>query len=156
MKKAFTLILAAVLLLSCAACGTKESAETTAPVDLNAIYEGYGEYLPDMFLPDEDTMMNFLGIDTADCTQYVVAMCSEGMRVDEVWLIEAVDDAALERLTELAQTRIQAKADETESYAPDQYVIVQDAVVLTSGNYLALLISPDVDSMKAAFEAAVQ
>ena len=59
-----------------------------------------------------------------------------------------------EELTKLANVRIQSKLDETESYAPDQYLIVQKAQVLTHGRYLALFISPDVDAMKAGFEAA--
>lgn len=153
MKKLTCLVLAAVLLLSLAACGAKKEEKT---VDLNALYESYAQYMPDMFTPDAETMLNFLGIDTADCTQAVVAICGDGMRADEVWLLQAKDEAALERLTELARTRIVAKEDETISYAPDQYEVVVKAELLTSGKYLALLVSPEVEAMKAAFEAAVQ
>lgn len=152
MKKLICLVL--VLALSLTACGGKE--EKTVSVDLGALYESYGDYLPDMFAMDEASMMNFLGIDTQDCANYQVAICGDGMRADEVWLIEAKDEAALENLRELAETRIQAKLDETVSYAPDQYVIVEKAELITNGLYLALLISPDVDAMKAAFEAAFQ
>lgn len=153
MKKAISLILLAALLLTLTACGGEEK---SANVDLNALYESYGEYMPEMFVPDEDTLMNFLGIDAADCKQYVVTICAEGMRTDEVWLIEAKDADALARLKELAEIRIAAKADETVSYAPDQYAVVEKAELLTSGNYLALLVSPDVEAMKAGFEAAMQ
>lgn len=152
MKKGITLLLALVMVLTLAACGgQKEEAKT---VDVNALYESYSQYLPEMFYPDEDTMLNFLGISVEDCAQYQVAICSEGMRADEVWLIEAKDDAALENLRQLAQTRIEAKLDETISYVPDQYVIVEKAELLVNGRYLALLISPDVDALKAGFEAA--
>jgi len=153
MKKVISLMLALCLTLCMAACGGKED---VADVDVNAIYESYAQYMPDMFYPDEDTMMNFLGISLEDCVQYKVAICAEGMRSDEVWLIEAKNASALKNLQELAQTRIQAKLDETVSYAPDQYVVVEKAVVLTKGNYLALLISPEVDALKAGFEAAFQ
>lgn len=154
MKKVISLLLALTLVLSLSACGGK--APEAAPVDLDALYESYGQYLPDMFTPDEDTMLNFLGIQASDCARYKVAICGEGMRADEVWLIEAKDEAALNTLKNLAQSRIEAKLDETETYVPDQYLIVQKAQVLTKGLYLALLISPEVDAMKAAFEAAVQ
>ena len=70
--------------------------------------------------------------------------------------MEAKDASALENLKQLAQTRVEAKLEETVTYAPDQYVVVEKAEILTQGNYLALLISPDVDALKAGFEAAFQ
>ena len=154
MKKVISLILVSVLLLSLAACGGKK--EEAVSLDVDALFESYSQYLPDMFYPDEATMLNFLGINVEDCTRYKVAICAEGMRSDEVWLIEAKDEAALETLRQLAQTRIESKLEETVSYAPDQYVVVEKAQILTNGLYLALLISPDVDALKAGFEAACQ
>ena len=154
MKKVISLILAFALILSLAACGGKQ--EEAVSLDLDALFESYSQYLPDMFYPDEATMLNFLGINVEDCTRYKVAICAEGMRSDEVWLIEAKDEAALETLRQLAQTRIESKLEETVSYAPDQYVVVEKAQILTNGLYLALLISPDVDALKAGFEAAFQ
>ena len=153
MKKVLSLLLVLALVLSLAACGGKEK---TVDVDLDALFDSYSQYLPDMFYPDEATMLDFLGIDTADCAKYKVAICAEGMRSDEVWLIQAKDEAALKNLRQLAQTRIDAKKDETVSYAPDQYAVVEKAELLTNGLYLALLISPDVDALKAGFEAAFQ
>ena len=155
MKKIISLILALVLMLSLAACGGSKAAEPVS-VDVAALYESYSQYMPDMFYPDEDTLLNFLGVEASDCAQYKIAICAEGMRSDEVWLIEAKDQAALENLRTLAQTRIQSKLDETVTYAPDQYVIVEKAQILENGLYLALLISPDVDALKAGFEAAFQ
>lgn len=154
MKKLFCLILALSLMLSLAACGGK--AEEAASVDVKALYESYSQYMPDMFYPDEATLMNFLGIKTEDCAQYQIAICAEGLRADEVWLIEAKDQAALDRLRQLAQTRITAKLDETVTYAPDQYLVVEKAQLLENGLYLALLISPDVDALASGFEAAFQ
>lgn len=154
MKKVISLLLILSLVLSMTACGGKK--EAAVSMDVNAVYESYSQYLPEMFCPDEATMLNFLGIHAEDCAQYKVAICAEGMRADEVWLIEAKDAASLEKLRQLAQTRIESKLDETISYVPDQYVIVEKAELIVSGMYLALLISPDVDAMKAGFEAALQ
>lgn len=154
MKKWISLLLLFSLLLSLTACGRKtEEAKT---VDIDALYESCSQYLPEMFNPDETTMLNFLGIDVADCARYKVAICAEGLRADEVWLIEAKDDASLETLRQLAESRIVSKLDETETYAPDQYLIVQKAQVLVNGRYLALFISPNVDEMKAGFDALFQ
>ena len=152
MKKILSMILALCLVLSLAACGGK--AEEAVSVDVATLYESYSQYMPDMFYPDDATLMNFLGINAEDCAQYKVAICAEGMRSDEVWLIEAKDQAALENLRQLAQTRIQSKLDETVTYAPDQYVVVEKAQILENGLYLALLISPDVDALVEIFNEA--
>lgn len=154
MKRIICLMLALVLALSLAACGGK--AEEAVNVDVAALYDSYSQYMPDMFYPDEATLLNFVGISVEDCAQYKVAICAEGMRADEVWLIEAKDDAALETLKALAETRIESKLEETVTYAPDQYVVVEKAQILVNGRYLALFISPDVDALKAGFEAAFQ
>lgn len=153
MKKWIAIILTAALLLGLVACGGKMEEKN---VDLTAMYEQFVDVLPEMYLMDEDTMLNYLGIDMADCTQAVVAVTSDGLGADEVWLIQAKDADALVRLQELAQTRLAAKEDETVQYAPDQYAIVTGAKILTIGSYLALLVSPEVETMKAIFEDAVK
>lgn len=152
MKKMLILFLAAVMLLSMTACGQSEPEAKT--VDLNQIYSEYEATLPAMMVLDETMMMNFLGIPADKCTQVVASICADGLRADEVWLIEAKDQAALEELTNLANTRLTAKLEETESYNPEQYAVCEKAVVLNNGLYLAFLVSPEVDTMKATFEAA--
>ena len=152
MKKMIAMLLALSLMLSVAACGAKEPVS----VDLEAMYESFGPYLPEMYFMDEVTLLNFLGIDVADCAQYKIALCAEGMEADEIWLIEAKDDAALEELKQRAQTRIEAKLGEAAYYVPDQYAVIENAELVVIGRYIALLVSPDVDTLKATFEAAFQ
>ena len=154
MKKLISLLLIALLVVSLTACGAK--APKAKNVDVNAVFDSVSQYLPEMFYPDETTLLNFLGIRAENCKQYKVAVCAEGLRADELWVIEAKDEAALENLKKMADSRIEAKLDETESYVPDQFVIVQKAAIINNGLYLALIISPDVDTMKASIEAAFQ
>ena len=157
MKKIFAILLCAVMLLSMAACGSEPaSAPEKKNVDLNALYESFSTSLPEMWVLDEEMMLNMYGIKAEDCTQVITAIVKTGLNADEIWLIEAKDEAALEQLKTLANSRMQAKADETIDYLPDQYVFVEKGVILTEGLYLALIVSPDVDNLKAAFEAAVK
>ena len=103
MKKIIALLLVFAMLLTVSACGS-----TKKSLDIDALYGSLEQYLPEMFEPDEDTLLNFLGVQAADCTKYKIAICAEGLRVDEVWLIEAKDQAALERLPALAKHPVQA------------------------------------------------
>ena len=155
MKKVMSLILVLVLALSAAGCGSAEPAETVKNVDLQSVYEGFEEKLPDMLVLDADTVMNMMGIRAEACSQMIVAVCADGLRTDEIWLLEAVDDESFQELSQLADNRIQIKADETRDYTPDQYKVVEIAEVLRSGRYLALLVSPDVADFKTAWETAV-
>ena len=152
MKKILVCVLSLLMLISLAACGKNAAKD----VDLQKIYDSYQEYLPDMMVLDDNTMFNLLGIKTADCTQVIAAVCSAGLQADEVWLIQAKDQAALDRLLALTKTRQTAKEDETESYLPDQYVIVKESKTLTDGLYLAYLVSPHVQELQTAFENAVK
>ena len=151
MKRTIATVLIIAALVSLGACG---AAPEEKNIDLNALYEGYADRLPAMMVLDETTMLHFLGIRAEDCSEFVTAICMGGLEADEIWLIKAKDEKALESLKQLAESRMNAKLDETVSYNPEQYAIVQKGEILTNGLYLAFLVSPHVDSMKADFENA--
>ena len=149
MKKFLSLILILALILS--ACGKSPEKE----VDLQSVFNSLTEKMPEMLVLDEAIRLNLLGINSADCRQVITAICADSMRADEIWLLQAKDAAALENLTALAKTRVEAQAEVCESYSPDQYAIVKEAELVTSGLYLALLIGPDAASMKKTFTSAI-
>lgn len=155
MKKLICVLLTAVLLAGAlAGCGAEKKEEKN--VDLAAVYDAMQQTLPEMMTLDEENMLNLLGIRAEDCTQAIAAVCAVGLQADEVWLLQAKDAQALERLKTLAASRMAAKLDETESYLPDQYVIVKKGVTLTDGNYLAFLISQDVETLQTVFQDAMK
>ena len=151
MKKYIALLLV-VLMLCLAGCGGKDQAVNV--IDVQAVYESMEGTLPAMVLMDEAMMLNFCGIKAEQCKQVVVAVCSDGLRADEVWLIEAADEAALKELEALAEGRLTRKGEESITYSPEQYKVVEKAEVITAGNYLAVLVSPDVDALVDIFNEA--
>lgn len=171
MKQLTAMILTACMLLCLVACGAKSPAETqnatedalsTAqtsakePANMEKLYELMAAQMPEMIRMDETTMLNFCGIQAEDCVQVVAAICADGLITDEVWLIEAKDQEALGRLKALAETRLQMKGEESITYSPEQYAVVQEAKVLTKDLYMALIVSPDVDTLEEIFLGAVE
>lgn len=150
MKK--ILIIALTLTLLLAGCNAPEATPVSA--DMNAVYTSMEATLPEMILMNENIMLNVCGIKTEHYVQAVVAVSDDGLRADEVWLIEAKDADALKALKTLAESRLAQKAAESETYSPEQYAIVQKAKVLTNGNYLAVIVSPDVDDLAKLFTDA--
>lgn len=110
-----------------------------------------GVEMPDMMPVDADIMLDMFGIQAAQCKQAQVYLCVNSMRADEIWLIEATDEAALAQLKQMAQNRLTAKDDESVTYSPEQNAVVKKAVLKTYGNYLVMIVSPDVETIAAAF-----
>lgn len=149
MKRIVALLLVAVLIL--AGCGGKEK---VADMNMQSVYDRFESTLPDMLVMDETMMLNFCGIEAELCAQAVVAVCSDGLRADEIWLIEAKDEAALAQLQSLAKSRLERKGEESITYSPEQYEIVQAAQTITAGNYLAVIVSPDAAALAELFNQA--
>ena len=154
MKRIVAILLAA-LVLCMAGCGGKDDS-AVVNVDVQAVYDSMVTTMPEMLVMDESMMLNFCGIQAADCKQAVVAVCSDGLRADEVWLIEANDAKTLETLKGLAESRLERKGEESITYSPEQYEIVQKAQVITAGNFLAVIVSPDVDTLAEVFNQAAK
>ena len=157
MKRIFALSLALLMIFGLAACGTEQNPQEGAkPVEM-AVADIYAQLnekiaMPEMLVVDSDMIVNFCGIEESDRKSAVVAICADSLKTDEIWVIEATDAAAAERIVDLAKARLKAKGDESITYSPEQYAVVEKAQLLQNGNYVILLVSPDVDSMVAALE----
>jgi len=153
MRKIFIFILCAAMLLCSAACGAAQ--EEKAPVDLQALYDSMSEKMPEMIVLDETMMFNYFGISPDYYTQAIVATSADGLITDELWLIEAVDQQAMEKLRDMAQMRLTAKGEESVTYSPEQYAVVQKAQCPESGLYMAMIVSPQVDELAAMFQTGM-
>lgn len=152
MKKIIIAIVMIIAMLSLVACGgdtsnTADAPENVSTVNMQEVYDSFASYLPDMVILEEKAMMNQYGVDATKCTQVIVANCNDGLKSDEIWLIEAVDATAAAEIADLAQSRIDREKEETQSYNPEQFAIVEKAEIIEDGNNVVLIISPDVDTL---------
>ncbi len=162
-KRLIALLMGLSLVFSLSACGgnkneddttnSPSSEETTLSIsegsDLKDIYDKCTEKMPEMIALDADMMLNYCGIKAEDCAEFYVSICADSLRTDEIWLIKAKDATALKTLSDLATARLKAKGDESITYSPEQYEVVQKAKVVTKGDYFALLVSPDAAALEA-------
>ena len=143
----------ALLILLLPACGSAAGGDA----DLSALYAQMEEKfeLPAMSALSERQLERYYGIDTAACPQLVVMQCDDGLRVDEIWLIQAADEEAAEKLLALGRSRLDQLAAETENYLPEQAAVVKAGKVLQSGANVALFISPQAEEMAALYQKAL-
>lgn len=165
MKKMICFALAVTLALSLAACQTSNPTDSkadstgsttgsvpdklVAPMDLDQIYASITADvdMPEMIRVEHDMLLDLYGVKPEHFQQAEVYICADSLRADEIWLIEAKDAEALAQLKTLAQNRINQKDEESATYSPEQNAIVKKAKVIERGNYLVMLVSPDVDAL---------
>ncbi len=150
-RKAALILLAATLLLC--GCG---AGKTAKHADLAALYEQIVALpdAPEMLPISEKRMLNYYGIDAGVCPQAFLARCSDGLRVDEFWLVEAENEEAAKALVTLAEARIEQLCAETENYLPEQYAVVKEGKIVRIGSTMGLFISPQANRMEELFRAA--
>ena len=144
--------------LCCAGCGSSSGTETAASAeapDLQALYDGMTQTaeFPEMFLLSPERVAKLYGIDTAACPQAIFATVENGLRIDEIWLVEAESEESAGKIEEIALGRVEQLKRETENSLPDQYAVAEKARVLRRGNVVALLVSPEAEALAALLPA---
>ena len=109
--------------------------------------------LPPMLELPADLTLDLCGIKAEDVTYAKVEICEDSLRTDEIWLIEAKDEETAKTIEELAQKRLKAKGEESITYSPEQYAVVEKAELIRTGKYVALFVSPDSAALAEVFRA---
>ena len=131
--------------------------EAVTDVSADAIYaeiEAQFE-LPDLYLGDADWIMNNYGLDASALDSYV---CAEGdeLHADRIFIIKTKggnDVADVEG--KLESVYGQLSSQEMLDYLPDQADMIKAASVKKSGDYVYLVISPDMDAIEAIITSMI-
>lgn len=162
-KKFIAAVLAVLLIMTVfCSCGGDKGEETqpdnttttttesaVVSVNLKILYDSCTAKMPEMISLDAEMMLDYCGIKAEDCAEFYVSICADSLKTDEIWLIKTTNADALKRISDLANSRLKAKADESITYSPEQYKVVQKAKIITSGEYFALIVSPDVAEIES-------
>ena len=157
MKKLLILTLAALMMFSLLACGGNGNEESQPKeikqLDMKVAYQTLegAVQLPAMLTLDESLMLDYCGISSEKVKQAVVAICEDSLRTDEIWLLEAVSEDAAKDLMDAANNRLKKKGEESITYSPEQYAVVQKAQLLQFEKYVVLFVSPDAEALANAF-----
>lgn len=151
-KKNFMLLLLACALCLCACA--KPALETSTldeGVRFANAYARMEPQLPEMMELPEDMLLDYYGIEPSDYLASLVRVSVDNMLADEVVMLHGADSAAADRIEDMLNARLQAKADEAQGYSPEQYAIIKKCAVTRDGDCVALLVSADHSSLLQAF-----
>ena len=153
MKRFLSVILVMLVMVSLVACGEKEetSKNDVVSLDLPAMYSQMEAKLPEMVALDSEEIHIRYGVSPDFVSEAIVYVCKDGLRADEIWLMKAANAESMEKLEQFAQFRMQAKDEESVTYSPEQNKVVKQGKILKRGDYLALIVTPEVESVAGIF-----
>lgn len=163
MKRLMSVMLAAVLALSLAACGKTDGGDQNADqaksIDLAAFAATLfqGEDSPAMSEVSEDMLEDlYPGLTAIERKQTVVYMPMISAVAAEVAFVEVADAADVDAVKAILQARIDYMVGDGEGpggawYPETMEQWEQNSEIVTSGNYVCLFVSTDKDAMVESF-----
>jgi len=159
MKKAFSLLLALLLLTAClAGCG-KDDNKNPKAVDLTKLsqaIDGGGLFTDTLSPLDQDTALSLYGLLSADVVKCVANCSADGSTPQEYALFQAADEAAAGRIAQAANDRVTMQKTVYYSYAPEQLPTLDGAIVETSGVYVIYVCASDAAAAQAVIDKYVK
>lgn len=166
MKKAISILLAAVMALSLTACGNSGNSGSgdALTIDLNAFYtEMFNSVFPD---PNnapsmseitgdylEQTYPGLSDVDTVQCVIYAPMITAVAY---EVALVEVANADDVAKVQEIFQARIDTQIEGGAFYPATVEAWQNQSEIVTRGSYVALFVGAEKDQMVEAFNAAGQ
>lgn len=168
MKKILALSLAALLALSMTACsggdessssgGSSSSAPSASTASVSAAdlakqMVDATTFNDEMIQISEDVVPNYYNLpDGVD--DYCVYLCPTGATVEEISVFHLADGAVADMRTEI-ERHVDARTTEYESYRPEEIPKLDNAAIVESGDYIAVIIADDTAPASQVFEDAL-
>lgn len=142
MRKLLIVILVLASVLSLCACGGGKAemnpAAFTEELLANAKFTDSLDRLADPVVP------LLYGVDEADYTDAIV-YCGTAATAEEVAVFTAKDSAAAGRILSACQARVAKQIETYKDYGPAAAMLLEDAIVKQSGNYVVVVVCTDTD-----------
>lgn len=102
-------------------------------------------------LQDDLSVKRTFGLNVNDYNQVVYYKAISSMDVDELFIVRTNDEGQIEEVIASINDRVEEQTGNFEGYGVDQTELLKNSVVYSLGDYVILIISPDADDMKDAF-----
>ena len=151
MKKLTAMILAVVMLAALCACG---GGSKGAEVDLGALEaeltasDAFSDILNK---PADGVAARLYDIEDGAVKQAILYV-GTGATAEEIFLAEAADASAAATLKASCEERVSDQKTMFANYAPGEVAKLDDAVLVTSGNYVILVVAADSAAVRSIVE----
>ncbi len=159
MKRVFVLLLCAIMAIGCfCACDSSDTpTETTVNVDITALKDNVKTLTAakDTTVRSADDVYNDVGINPETYTEGFW-LIDASITVETVAFFKAKDADSATAIKEKIDKYVKSVLSQQDNYNEDNYYMAEKAKVGISGNYVYLVMSPNVDSVYGAVSAALK
>ena len=151
MKKLTALVLAVVMIAALCACGGSGAKE----IRLDALAEELvaSDAFSDILSEPADGVAARL-YDIADgAAKQVILYVGTGATAEEIFLAEASDAASAAALKAACEARVSDQKQVFANYAPGDVAKLDDAILVTSGNYVILVVAADASAARSIVDS---
>ncbi len=153
MKRLVCILLIAVLFCACGGTQNAQKPETSGQNrTYGADFAGRvadawsaAGYLADMARYSDEDLLDYYGIDLAQCVCGVGYADAVGYTTEAIAVV--ADEATAKEIETLLSDHLTAAKETFRSYDPDAYRIVEKAILERDGGLVVMIVSPDAQAM---------
>ena len=154
MKKMAILMCSLVLVFSLAACSNNEPEVTRDDVACQTIADQLLEkvdFESELMSLDERVIANLYDFDSAMVDDFAIYVNATSDTTEEIAVFHAASPENRQVILEMLEGRMANLRATFELYAPREVQRVDNSEILQQGNYLALVVTDDIETAKTVF-----
>ncbi|MEF9935032.1 MAG: DUF4358 domain-containing protein [Clostridium sp.] len=154
LKKAIaSIIIASLGMLTLVSCSSGGS-----DVSLKSIDESVTKTTDVSFLKkvDDEVLEQLYGIKKGDVEEYFGYYTPVNVKADEIIVLKAKDEKAAKELLGKVEQRVKNQEQAFERYLPEVYDQIKAHVLKQNGNYVFMVISPDVEKISKTIDESTK
>lgn len=103
---------------------------------------------------DNNIELLYSEYDAEDIAEYKVYACASKASCEEIAVFKAKTEDDVNDLKEMVEQRVEDLITETRDYNPAEMPKLENPLIMTKGQYVALVLADDTSKAEEAFEAA--
>lgn len=153
-KKIITTMLVALTLFMTACGSNSTSTEASAPVaQITQAITECGVTFNELAQVPDDKIATIYGISEDDYSEASSYIAGSGGYADEVVIFKASSSDKVSVLQDALNARLESRKNDFDGYVQDQYDILCNSKVITTGDYVCLIVCADNDTAKSTYDS---
>ncbi len=151
------LVLSAVFIAAVAAgCSTPRTVSHQPPVSEISDKIAQAVDLSAMKAGDSSKLQKLYGINADKLDGFALYTAPSNVKADELVVLKVKDAGDVDAIKDNIAKKVDSQAASFKDYLPEQYYLIEQHVLKSSGNYVLLAISKDTAGIEAAFDDSLK